>query len=429
MLTPASWLYGVGAWVRNMLYDKGVFRQEKFDIPVLCVGNLSVGGTGKTPHVEMIVRNLASDVTMAVLSRGYKRATKGFVLANPKSTPREIGDEPMQIYSKFGSMVKVAVCESRAEGIRRLMKLYPQLELIVLDDAFQHRSVKPTASVLLMDYALPTYEDRLLPLGRLREQSNGIYRAEFVVVTKCPSGMTPLDVRLIRNELQLMSFQKLFFSRMEYGQLSPVFSDEAKYHVTLSGLTAKDSVMVMTGIANPRPLVRHLKIYPFRKKICHYPDHHEFSKKDIEDIERRFNKMKGEHRIILTTEKDAMRLQANPYFPHHLKPFTFYIPVSVRMVPGQEDGDFMTAVRDSLGFHTDLPDSAIYASLSPADYDSSTSEDTSSSTVSDTSGDSDSSEESYPSDTSSFEDRDFTSGYPSDGHVSFDDDDHESDFD
>ena len=371
LLTPASWLYGAGVWVRNMLFDKGVFRQEKFDIPILCVGNLSVGGTGKTPHVEMILRNFASDVNMAVLSRGYKRATSGFVLANSKSTPREIGDEPLQIYNKFGSMVKVAVCESRADGIRNLLKLYPQLELIVLDDAFQHRSVKPTASVLLMDYSRPTYEDKLLPLGHLREQTNGIYRAEFVVVTKCPAGMTPLDARLVRNELQLMSFQKLFFSRMDYRTLTPVFSDEAKYHVSLSGLTDKDSVMVLTGIANPRPLLRHLKVYPFRKKICHYPDHHDFSKKDIKDIEGRFNKMKGEHRIILTTEKDAVRLQANPYFPQYLKPFTFYIPVSVRILPGSEDGDFMSSVREVLGFRQDVAFERPYSQPdSPSDNES-----------------------------------------------------------
>lgn len=353
LLTPLSWCYGIGTWVRNMMYDKGFFRQEEFDIPVLCVGNLSVGGTGKTPHVEHIVNNLASDVRLAVLSRGYKRSTRGFILANPKSTPQEIGDEPMQIYNKFGSLIKVAVCESRAEGIRQLLKLYPELQLIVLDDAFQHRAVKPTASVLLMDYSSPIYNDHLLPLGRLREQTTALYRAEYVVMTKCPSEMKPYDGRSVRNGLKLMPFQKVFFSRVEYGPLTPVFIDEARYHVSLSSLSSKDSVLVLTGIANPRPLVKHLKGYPCRKKICYYPDHHDFSRKDIEEIEKKFNAMKGEHRIILTTEKDAVRLQYNPYFPHHLKPFTFYIPISVKFVPELGDGDFMTQIREGLRINSD----------------------------------------------------------------------------
>lgn len=349
VLTPASWIYGGITWVRNMLFDKGVLPSEEFDVPVISVGNITVGGTGKTPCVEMIVSNLAVDLNTAVLSRGYRRKTRGFVLANPKSTPEHIGDEPMQIYQKFGSRVKVAVCESRRDGIRQLLKLFPDLQLIVLDDAFQHRYVKPKASVLLMDYSRPLYNDRILPLGRLRESSTALYRAEYVIVTKCPSTMTPLDVRLVRNELELMSFQKLFFSRMEYGQLQPVFPDDAPYHASLGSLSDRDGVLLLSGIANPRPLVRYLRQYPFRLKVDHYPDHHDFSRTDVENIHKKFSAMKGERRIIVTTEKDAVRLSANPYFPKELKPYTFCLPVSMKMIPGLEDGEFIQTLRECLG--------------------------------------------------------------------------------
>ena len=352
-LTPLSWLYGAGAWVRNMLFDKGLLRQEEFVVPVVCVGNLSVGGTGKTPHVEYLLSNLASAVNMAVLSRGYGRRTKGFVLANSHSTPQLIGDEPMQIYSKFGSRIKLAVCESRAEGIRQLLKLYPDLQLIVLDDGFQHRYVKPAASVLLMDYARPVYDDKLLPLGRLREGVTGIYRAEFIVVSKCPPDMSQLDKRLIANELQLMPYQKLYFSRIEYGQLTPVFPDDAPYRASLSTFTSRDAVLVVSGIANPRPLLRHLKSYQCRRRIARFPDHHDFSRNDIRHIENSFENLKGEHRLIVTTEKDAVRLASNPYYPNSLKPFTFYLPVSARIIDGLEDNNLIGDLREHIGLRPD----------------------------------------------------------------------------
>lgn len=349
VLTPLSWIYGMVTWVRNFLFDKGVLQSREFDVPVICVGNITVGGTGKTPHVEYILNNIASDVNVAVLSRGYRRHTKGFVLANPKSTPRDIGDEPMQIYCKFGSRVKVAVCEKRGEGIQQLTKLFPDIQLVLLDDAFQHRYVKPKMSILLMDHSHPFDKDRLLPLGRLRESTTAVNRADIVVVTKCPDNMSPIDLRLLDKRLQLMPYQKLFFSRFEYLPLKPVFVDDAPYHASLASLTSSDAVMVLTGIANPRPLVRHLQAYPFRKLVEHFPDHHDFTRSDIMKIEEKFRNMKGERRIIVTTEKDAMRLIYNPYYPKELKPYTFYIPVAVRMLPGLKNENFMDVVREMAG--------------------------------------------------------------------------------
>lgn len=345
LLTPLSWIYGGVTWVRNKLFDTGIFREAQFDIPILCIGNITVGGTGKTPHVEYVANALGSDYRIAVLSRGYKRKTKGFVLANSKSTPEQIGDEPMQIYQKLGSFVKVAVCENRREGISELMRNFPDLDLIILDDAFQHRWVRPKVSVLLTDYSRPFYHDKMLPLGRLRESAHAATRADVVIVTKCPEEMTPLQYRLIRKELDLMAFQKCFFSRYRYGQLQPVFPDEAKYAVSLGALTARDSVLLLTGIAHPRYFVRHFKQYPFAVKVDHFPDHHDFTRKDIAEIKARFKRLKGERKIIVTTEKDAVRLSYNPYFPRELKPFIFYIPVTVNAEVNPDGGELISTLR------------------------------------------------------------------------------------
>ncbi len=334
VLTPLSWIYGAVMWIRNKLFDLGVLPQVEFDVPVVGVGNLTVGGTGKTPHTEYIISHLCTDYKLAVLSRGYKRETKGFIVANSKSSPATIGDEPWQIYNKFGRLVKVAVCENRRKGISELLKLYPDLELIVLDDSFQHRWVKPKISIMLMEYGRPVYKDKLLPLGRLRESAHEINRADKVIVTKCPDNLNPIDLRLKIKELDLMKFQKIYFSKYAYGTLSPVFPDDARFDANLSSLSNRDSVMLLTGIAHPRYFVRHFKAYPFKVKVNHFPDHHHFSRKDISDIERKFRAMKGEKKIIITTEKDAVRLVHNPYFPTELKPFVFFQPITVKMIPG-----------------------------------------------------------------------------------------------
>ena len=348
ILTPLSWIYGAVTGVRNWLFDSNILKEEEYDVPIVGVGNITVGGTGKTPHVEYIVSQMAADYKVAVLSRGYKRKTKGFVLANSKSTPDLLGDEPYQIYQKFGMRAHVAVCENRRKGISELLRLFPDLQLIVLDDSFQHRWVKPKVSVLLTDYSRPFYKDHLLPLGRLRESPVQVNRADMVVVTKCPDDLMPINFRIASKDLDLMKFQKLFFSRYEYGSLKPVFPDDAPYHASLTQLGAEDSVLLLTGIAHPRYFVRHFKNYPFSVKVDHYPDHHDFGRDDIDDICARFQSMPGRRKIIVTTEKDAVRLMFNPYFPQSLKPFTFYLPVSVKMVNGIDDKNFIEELKSSL---------------------------------------------------------------------------------
>lgn len=334
MLTPASWIYGGVMWVRNKLFDIGLLPQVEFDVPVIGVGNITVGGTGKTPHTEYLVSQLCGSYKIAVLSRGYKRHTKGFLLANSKSTPETIGDEPWQVYNKFGMRAKVAVCESRKEGISRLLQLFPDLDLIILDDSFQHRWVKPKISILLMEYGRLIMKDRLLPLGRLRESSQERCRADKVIVTKCPDSLNPIDLRLVTKELDLMKFQKIYFSAYQYDEIRPVFPEDKPFAVNLYSLTAKDSVFLLTGIAHPRYFVRHFSKFPFVIKVEHFSDHHDFKRSDLKRIAEKFRAMKGERKLIITTEKDAVRLIHNPYFPQELKPFVYYQPISVKMLSG-----------------------------------------------------------------------------------------------
>lgn len=348
LLTPFSWIYGGVTAVRNWMFDNHILPQEEFKVPIVSVGNLTVGGTGKTPHTEYIVGMLAMDYNTAVLSRGYKRKTTGFLIANSNSTPDSIGDEPLQIYRKFGSRIKVAVCEDRRKGIRELLRQFPDIELIVLDDAFQHRYVKPKVSVLLMDYNRPLYEDHLLPLGRLRESPHQVNRADMVIVTKCPRDIMPLDFRLVQKHLDLMKFQKLYFSRYSYGGLLPVFPDDEPYNAALGELTCNDSVLLLSGIANPRGFVRHFKNYPFKTKVCHFPDHHSFSREDLANIQKMFDSLSGERKIILTTEKDAVRLAYNPYFPSSLKQITYFMPIAVKMLNGLENADFISDLKKAI---------------------------------------------------------------------------------
>ena len=348
VLTPFSWLYGAAVYIRNKMFDKHLLPHEEFKVPVVSVGNLTIGGTGKTPHVEYLVTNLATQYNIAILSRGYKRKTRGYVLANSKSTPDTIGDEPYQIYQKFGMVAKVAVCEKRSEGIKRLLNEFPDINLVILDDAFQHRWIKPKVSILLTDFNRPIYNARLLPLGRLRESEHGVTRADFVIITKCPTDLQPLDYRLIVKKLQLSNYQKHFFTYYGYGELKPVFPDDAQYRVSLESLTKADTVLLLTGIAHPRYFVRHFKHYPFLKKVFHFPDHHNFKRYDIDKIADEYEKMSGSRKIIVTTEKDAVRLMHNPYFPQNLKPFIFYLPVEVKVLDGLEGSDLIPALRKAI---------------------------------------------------------------------------------
>ena len=314
-----------------------ILKQREFPVPVVVVGNISAGGTGKTPHTEYVIDLLRYKYHIGMLSRGYKRKTKGFVLATSRSTPLDIGDEPYQIYQKFGRDISVAVCEDRCTGIEELLRLDPRINLIVLDDAFQHRYVKPTVSIVLTEFNNPVFFDKLLPLGRLREPAKAIYRADMVVVTKCPPQLKAIEYRIFKNNLKLFPYQKLFFSRFNYTSLRPLFPDIRKDAPHMSWLGPDDTVLVLSGIANPKPLVRYLKGFKASIKVKVFPDHHNFNRKDLDAITKRFNELEGKQKIIVTTEKDAVRLINNPYFPHQLKPYIFYQPVDETFDPMNVD--------------------------------------------------------------------------------------------
>lgn len=331
VLLPLSKIYGAGVYLRNQMFRLGILRQREFDVPVIVVGNIAVGGTGKTPHTEFVIDALRYRYRIGVISRGYKRKTKGFVLASRRSTPADIGDEPYQIFQKYGDSLRMAVCEDRCAGIDELLKIDPSINLIVLDDAFQHRYVKPTVSVVLTEFNRPFFMDKLLPLGRLREPASAIDRADMVVVTKCPDQLKPIEYRIFKKNLDLFPCQNLYFSRYRYGKLVPLYPDIAEQVPTLDYLTEDDAIMAISGIANPKPFVKHLSRHRATVKLTVFPDHHSFSRRDIEAIAKRYDEMDGDLKYIITTEKDAVRLSCNPYFPHRLKAVVFYLPITVEM--------------------------------------------------------------------------------------------------
>ena len=344
-LYPVSWIYRTVVAMRNKLFDWGVFQSKSFNIPVICVGNLAVGGTGKTPHTEYLIELLRDKYQVAVLSRGYKRRTSGYVLATPQSTVKTIGDEPYQMHTKFPS-VTLAVDENRCHGIEKLLRLKePAVDVILLDDAFQHRYVKPGLSILLTDYHRLFCDDILLPAGRLRESINGKNRAQIVIVTKCPQDIKPIDYNIITKRLNLYPYQQLFFSSFRYGNLRPVFSqndsdsitgDSRNKEVPLSSLTDAN-ILLVTGIASPTPMLERLKEYTQNIDLLSFGDHHDFSHRDIQLVKERFNKLKGEQRIIITTEKDATRLLHHPAVNEELKPFIYALPIEIEILQNQQD--------------------------------------------------------------------------------------------
>lgn len=347
LLYPISKLYGLGMAIRNKMFDCGILKQQEFDIPIVVVGNLAMGGTGKTPHVEYIVSALMGRYNVGVLSRGYKRATKGFVLASPQSRPEDIGDESYQIYRKFGPEVTVAVCEKRTEGIERMREINPNLNIIILDDAFQHRYVKPTVSVILTEYHRPVFSDSILPFGRLRESPRALNRADFVVVTKCPPDVKPMNYRIFESNLSLFPFQKLYFSRYNYGHFVPVFPDEAESVPAIDAMRPDSSILVVTGVANPKPFARFLRRHKAKVKLKRFTDHHNFTASDMDEISRLFDQLPGTHKFIATTEKDAVRLLNNPYFPHRLKKSIFYVPIKVDFID-RDDTEFTLAIEKTI---------------------------------------------------------------------------------
>lgn len=335
-LLPLSWLYGAAVRLRNLMFDIGILKQHSFNLPVIAVGNITVGGTGKTPHVEFLIELLRHDYRLAVLSRGYKRRTSGFLVANSQTTAADIGDEPFQMKQKF-SDICVAVDRNRVNGIKRLTAGDVAPEVVLLDDAFQHRYVKPGLSILLTDYHRLISYDELLPAGRLREPASGRYRADIVIVTKCPKQLKPMEHRAIAKRLALYPFQKLFFTTIDYQPLRPLFGN-GKHSIDLwhhNESCQQLNVLLISGIASPQQLIDDLK--PLFKSLqpATFADHHQFSANDIEHLNRLFDAM-PKPRIAVTTEKDAARLRLAQGISRDLSEALYVIPMSIDFMLGQK---------------------------------------------------------------------------------------------
>lgn len=306
---PIVPLYFLATLFRNKLYDIGIKKSVSYDFPVICVGNLSVGGTGKTPMIEYLIKLLKNDLKVATLSRGYKRKTEGFLLADKKADAESIGDEPFQFYSKFKDDVLVAVDSDRRNGIKMLLQKKPGV--ILLDDAFQHRKVKAGFNILLTTYTKPYFKDIVLPTGDLREPRHGAKRADIIIVTKCPEVISESEKSIFIKQIKPEKNQHVFFSSISY-------SDNLLSVEKTRNIEKLESFTLVTGIANPKPLVDYLKAKDFDFEHLNFKDHHEFSQQEIDEL--------NNHELIVTTEKDFMRLKQY----ESLKGKLFYLPITIK---------------------------------------------------------------------------------------------------
>jgi tetraacyldisaccharide 4'-kinase len=301
LLFPFALLYWLGIAMRNWLYNIKIIRSSSFGLPVICVGNLSVGGTGKSPMVEYLVEEFKNRFRLAILSRGYKRKTKGYALANEKSTALDIGDEPMQFHLKFPD-VPVAVGEQRIVAIPQLLHDRPMTEAVILDDAFQHRAIRAGLNILLTEYGDLFTHDFYLPTGNLRDQKSSYKRADIIIVTKCKDDLADYERQKTLISIRPLRHQAVFFTAIEYGQPYHII------HKTGINLDNRMEAVLVSGIANPGPLKQFLEGYCCAYTMMQYSDHHIFTIDDLRDIRKKFDSIKEGRKIIFTTEKDAVRL-------------------------------------------------------------------------------------------------------------------------
>lgn len=323
LLYPLAFLYGMIVHLRNKAFDWKWLPSARFRVKTIAIGNLSMGGTGKTPHIEYLTRLLMDHYKIAILSRGYKRRTQGFRIAKPGDTSETIGDEPVQYLTKFPGIL-VAVAEKRKEGIEQILKSAPDTEIILLDDAFQHRWVKPGLSILLTDYHKPYYEDQVVPAGTLREFRSGANRADMIVVTKTPKVFSPITRRIMKDKLNPLPHQPVHYSFIKYGEFraySPMVSSCVR--------PSFNTILLFAGIANPYPLEEHLRPYCEELETMYFGDHHEYTPADLLRIQETFHNIVSRKKAIVTTEKDIMRL-AKPELQSILNELpVFYKPLEI----------------------------------------------------------------------------------------------------
>ena len=330
-LLPLSWLYGLGVKFRNMLFEMNILKSKSYSVPVISVGNITVGGTGKTPHVEYLIQLLKDQFRVAMLSRGYKRKSSGYVLATTETPMKMIGDEPYQIKQKYPK-VTVAVDAKRTRGIDHLIHddSTKETDVILLDDAFQHRYVKPGVNILLVDYHRSIIFDKLIPAGRLREPLKGKDRADIVIVTKCPKDLKPMEFRVLTKQMNLYPYQQLYFTTLDYGRMRKVFPDNPEnpdIPENLEDLTDYH-VLLLTGIASPKQIYYDVKPYAKEIKTLAYGDHHAFKQKDIHHINETFASMPSP-KVIITTEKDMVRLETVEGLSDEVRNNLLVLPVRI----------------------------------------------------------------------------------------------------
>jgi tetraacyldisaccharide 4'-kinase len=338
LLAPCAVVYYAIVWLRNVLFEWKILPSEKFPLPVICVGNLSAGGTGKTPFTEYIIEILEKNYRIATLSRGYKRKTKGFLIVNKRHTPIEVGDEACQIKQKFPKVI-VAVDENRRQGIKKLLAMTEneRPHVVILDDAMQHRYVSPSLTIMLTEYSSIYYEDNLLPAGNLREPACEVYRSDIVVVTKCHPLLKSVEQKLIEKNMMLMANQHLYFSTLKYHGIKALFPDNALHPCHLSEIAKNEYLLLISGIANPQPFMEKVKQYSNKVTEFIFPDHYSFKQSDIRRMDEVFQKMPINSRRIICTEKDAMRLKSMDFLPESWKSCLYFLPIKVDFLYDKKD--------------------------------------------------------------------------------------------
>jgi tetraacyldisaccharide 4'-kinase len=336
-LYPVSLIYGLITSIRNFLYNTGILPSEEFHLPVICVGNITVGGTGKTPHAEYLIELLRENFRVATLSRGYKRKTRDFRIASSSSLVSEIGDEPMQIFRKFPDIL-VTVDIKRVRGVKKILEVNPETEVIILDDGFQHRRITPGLSILLSDFERLIVNDHMMPFGNLRESIGNKRRADIILITKSPENLSPIQRRIIVKEFDISPYQNLYFTSLTYKDPLPVF-DNKDHEETLQNFSQCEGcgIVLITGIANPLPLKEYLQ--KTAGEIIHlsFPDHHNFIEKDIISISSSYMDLKSPVKYLITTEKDAVRLREFTNIAEPVRSAFFYIPIGIYFLNNDKD--------------------------------------------------------------------------------------------
>ena len=332
LLYPPSIVYGFITGIRNFLYNNNVLPSEEFSLPVICVGNIAVGGTGKTPHTEYLIELLKEKYKIATLSRGYKRATRDFKIASSASPVSDIGDEPLQIFRKFPEIM-VTVDRNRVNGVKNILQLKPETDVIILDDGFQHRRITPGFSILLTAFENLISTDHMMPYGSLREDKNNIRRADVILITKSPENITPIERRLIVKQIDKAPYQSLYFTSLTYKDPVPVFENSLNAGAipVLSGCKGCKIVLV-TGIANPSPFKEHLQNIFGEVVHLSFSDHHNFKETDIRKISDTFEDLQSQEKYIITTEKDAVRIREFTNIADSLKSSLYYFPVGIKFL-------------------------------------------------------------------------------------------------